>query len=43
MILAVPSDGHGPAIMQCATCDQPDPLKSKSAEGWVNSSLRPPA
>jgi len=43
MILAVPSDGKGPAIMQCPTCDQPDPLKSKSAEGWVKSSLRPPA
>src|SRR5262245_33143329 len=43
MILAAQSGGKGPAIMQCPTCDFPDPLKSESVEGWINSSLRPPA
>jgi hypothetical protein len=43
MILASPRDGKGPALMRCPACDQPDPLKSASVEGWIRSSLRPPA
>ena len=43
MILASPLSGKGPAILQCLTCDRPDPLKSESVEGWIKSSLRPPA
>jgi len=43
MILAPPPDGKAPAIMQCPSCDLPDPLKSEIVEGWIKSSLRPPA
>jgi hypothetical protein len=43
MILVAPSSAKEPAIMQCPSCDQPDPLKSKSVEGWIKGSLRPPA
>jgi hypothetical protein len=43
MILAAPSGDNRPAIMQCLTCDRPDPLKSATVEGWIRSSLRPPA
>jgi len=43
MILAAPSGGKDSTIMQCLTCDRPDPLKSESVEGWIRSSLRPPA
>jgi hypothetical protein len=43
MILTAPSGRKGPAVMQCLICDRPDPLKSESVEGWIKSSLRPPA
>jgi hypothetical protein len=43
MILVPPLNGKGPAVMQCPSCDHPDPLKSESVEGWIRSSLRPPA
>ncbi|WP_256380320.1 hypothetical protein [Bradyrhizobium sp. CCBAU 051011] len=42
MILVATRDGKIPAVMQCPTCDRPDPLKSEIVEGWI-SSLRPPA
>jgi len=42
MILVAPAIGKAPAIMQCPACDRPDPLKSKSVEGWIRSSLKPP-
>jgi hypothetical protein len=43
MVLVPPLNGKGPAVMQCLSCDRPDPLKSESVEGWIRSSLRPPA
>lgn len=43
MILAVPPDDKAAALLQCPACDQPDPLKSASVDGWLKSSLRPPA
>jgi hypothetical protein len=43
MILVLPSDGKSPAILECLRCDRPDPLKSERVEGWIRSSLRPPA
>ena len=42
MILVTTRDGKVPTIMQCPTCDRPDPLESESVKGWI-SSLRPPA
>lgn len=43
MVLAPSPDGKAPAVMQCPSCDLPDPLKSEIVEGWIKSSLRPPA
>ncbi len=42
MILALPPDGKGKRIMRCVDCDQPDPLKSDAAKGWLTSELQPP-
>ena len=43
MILTAPPDGNLTATMQCLTRDRPDLLKSETVEGWIRSSLRPPA
>jgi len=33
-------DDSGPAIWQCLSCDDPDPLKSERVEGWIKSPPR---
>jgi tRNA(Ile2) C34 agmatinyltransferase TiaS len=38
MIFALPSGG-GRRAFQCPDCDQPDPLKSEIAKGWLEGEL----
>jgi hypothetical protein len=42
LILAPPPGGQGPRTFQCLDCDRPDPLKSETVTGWLNSELQPP-
>jgi hypothetical protein len=37
MILALPSDGR--RTFRCLDCDDPDPLKSEIAKGWLHGEL----
>jgi len=43
MTLVALPDGIEAATWRCPVCDCLDPLKSKRVEGWIRSSLRPPA
>jgi hypothetical protein len=43
MTMALPPGGMGPRAWRCLDCEGADPLKSKEAEGWANSPLKPPA
>ena len=42
LILALPPEGDGQRTFQCFDCDRPDPLKSETVTGWLQSELRPP-
>jgi hypothetical protein len=42
MILALPPGGKGQHTFQCLDCDRLDPLKSKTAMGWLKGELQPP-
>jgi hypothetical protein len=42
LILALPPDGKGPRTFQCFDCDQPDPMKTEKATGWLKGELHPP-
>jgi hypothetical protein len=42
LILALPPGGKGPRTLRCMDCEQPDPLKTDRAKGWLKSELQPP-
>jgi hypothetical protein len=42
LIKALPPGGKGQRTLQCSECDRPDPLKSETVTGWLNSELQPP-
>jgi hypothetical protein len=42
IVVASPSDGKGPRMFQCFECDQPDPIKTDKALGWLRGELQPP-
>jgi hypothetical protein len=42
ILVASPSDGKGPRMFQCFECDQPDPIKTDKALGWLKGELQPP-
>ena len=42
ILVASPSDGKGPRVFQCFECDQPDPIKTDKALGWLKGELQPP-
>ncbi len=33
---------EGPRMFQCFECDQPDPIKTDKAMGWLKGELQPP-
>jgi hypothetical protein len=42
MALAVSPSGNGPRQYRCEQCEQPDPMRSAQASGWLQGELQPP-
>jgi hypothetical protein len=43
MIMVKPSNGKGPRVLHCPTCDLDDPMKDDQMIGWFKGELKPPA
>lgn len=39
MALALPPGGKGRRVLQCMTCDRPDPIEDVEVVGWLHGEL----
>jgi hypothetical protein len=42
MAFTVSPGGKGPRQFRCEQCEQPDPMRSAQASGWLQGELQPP-